>query len=68
MRALLGTLDSTSRATSYMMGALAGFLILSYYAVIAGWAMAYVVELGTGTFVGADADKAIDAVRQKLAG
>ncbi|HHB91804.1 MAG TPA: sodium-dependent transporter [Thioploca sp.] len=31
-------------------GALAGFLILSYYSVIAGWAMAYVPTLATGTF------------------
>ena len=37
------------------MGALAGFLILSFYAVVAGWAMAYVVELGSGVFVNADA-------------
>ena len=31
-------------------GALAGFLILSYYSVIAGWAMAYVPTLAVGTF------------------
>jgi len=35
-----------------VIGVLAGFLILSYYSVIAGWALAYVVETGTGTFVG----------------
>ncbi|HIG41214.1 MAG: sodium-dependent transporter [bacterium] len=40
------------------MGALAGFLILSFYGVIAGWAMAYVVELGSGVFSGADAETA----------
>ncbi len=34
-----------------LMGVLAGFLILSYYSVIAGWALAYVVEIGSGTFV-----------------
>lgn len=38
------------------MGVIAGFLILSYYSVIAGWAMAYVVRVGTGVFVGATAD------------
>ncbi len=40
------------------MGAMAGFLILSFYAVIAGWAMAYVVELGSGVFAGAEAETA----------
>lgn len=38
------------------MGVVAGFLILSYYSVIAGWAMAYVVRVGSGVFVGATAD------------
>ena len=32
------------------MGVLAGFLILSYYAVIAGWAMNYVALTAAGTF------------------
>ncbi|GAA3931272.1 sodium-dependent transporter [Litoribacillus peritrichatus] len=36
------------------MGALAGFLILSFYSVIAGWALSYVLKLAAGTFVGAD--------------
>ena len=36
------------------MGALAGFVILSYYSVVAGWAMAYVFEMGSGVFVNAD--------------
>ena len=36
------------------MGVLAGFLILSYYAVIAGWAVYYVGRLLSGTFDGAD--------------
>ncbi|RMD80662.1 MAG: sodium-dependent transporter [Gammaproteobacteria bacterium] len=35
-------------------GVLAGFLILSYYSVIAGWALAYVVRMASGIFVGAD--------------
>lgn len=35
-----------------VMGVLAGFLILSYYSVIAGWALAYVIETGAGTFIG----------------
>lgn len=36
------------------MGALAGFVILSYYSVVAGWAMAYVFEMGSGVFVNSD--------------
>ncbi len=35
-----------------VMGVLAGFLILSYYSVIAGWALAYVLKSGTGEFAG----------------
>jgi NSS family neurotransmitter:Na+ symporter len=31
-------------------GIIAGFLILSYYSVIAGWALAYVPEVAMGTF------------------
>ena len=34
------------------VGVLAGFLIMSYYSVIAGWAVAYVLDAGTGTFTG----------------
>jgi NSS family neurotransmitter:Na+ symporter len=34
------------------MGALAGFMILSFYGVIAGWAMAYVGDMASGDFVG----------------
>lgn len=36
------------------MGVLAGFLILSYYAVIAGWAFYYIFQLASGLFEGAD--------------
>ncbi|MCP5324878.1 MAG: sodium-dependent transporter [Oceanospirillaceae bacterium] len=32
------------------MGALAGFLILSFYSVIAGWALAYIPKLAMGDF------------------
>lgn len=38
------------------MGALAGFMILSYYAVIAGWAISYIFQMGSGAFKGADAE------------
>jgi len=37
-------------------GVLAGILILSYYSVIAGWALAYLPRLATGVFTGADAN------------
>jgi len=38
------------------LGVIAGFLILSYYSVIAGWAMAYVARVSLGVFEGATAD------------
>lgn len=31
-----------------VMGVLAGFVILSYYSVVAGWTLGYMVEAGTG--------------------
>jgi len=42
-------------------GVLAGFLILSFYSVIAGWAMSYVFRTGSGVFDGASSD-AVGAV------
>jgi len=38
------------------LGVLAGFLILSYYSVIAGWAVSYVFRAGFGMFDGMTAD------------
>ncbi|MDX1811749.1 MAG: sodium-dependent transporter [Gammaproteobacteria bacterium] len=38
-------------------GMLAGFLILSYYSVIAGWALAYILESMAGSYSGASADE-----------
>ena len=38
------------------MGVIAGFIILSYYSVIAGWTLAYVFRTGAGAFVGADGE------------
>jgi len=38
------------------LGVVAGFLILSYYSVIAGWSMAYVVRVSSSVFEGATAD------------
>ena len=37
------------------LGVAAGFLILSFYSVIAGWALAYVFKAATGSFDGMDA-------------
>jgi neurotransmitter:Na+ symporter, NSS family len=37
------------------MGVIAGFIILSYYSVIAGWTLAYIFRTGAGVFVDADA-------------
>jgi len=39
-------------------GVLAGFLILSYYSVIAGWALAYAFRTGSGVFINVTADGA----------
>lgn len=36
-----------------MMGMAAGFLIISYYSVIAGWTLAYIFRSGIGEFEGA---------------
>ncbi|MEZ5670952.1 MAG: sodium-dependent transporter [Thiotrichaceae bacterium] len=36
------------------MGTLCGFLILSYYSVIGGWTIAYVVKVGSGIFSNID--------------
>lgn len=38
-------------------GVVTGFLILSYYSVIAGWALAYVVQTADGLFVSTSADQ-----------
>jgi NSS family neurotransmitter:Na+ symporter len=39
------------------MGMVAGFLILSYYSVIAGWASAYTLKAIMGDFFGSNAEK-----------
>lgn len=37
-------------------GILGGFLILSFYSVIGGWALNYITKIGTGSFVGQNSD------------
>ena len=49
------------------LGVVAGFLILSFYAVIAGWAFYYVVRLAKGEFDGADGTMASAAFNDFLA-
>ncbi|MEM7077968.1 MAG: sodium-dependent transporter [Pseudomonadota bacterium] len=49
------------------MGVLAGFLILSYYAVIAGWALNYIWLTAQGTFEAASANVANDTFNGFLA-
>ena len=39
-------------------GVLAGFLILSFYSVVAGWALAYILEAALGAFNGLDGERA----------
>ena len=39
------------------MGVLAGFVILSFYSVIAGWSLAYVFRIGGGFFEGMTVDE-----------
>ena len=55
MRALAQQSDA-ARGWSLIgwIGALAGFLILSYYSVVAGWALYYTYMMVSGTFVGAE--------------
>ncbi|MCK5697124.1 MAG: sodium-dependent transporter [Gammaproteobacteria bacterium] len=47
------------------LGVIAGFLILSYYSVIAGWAMAYVPKMASATFSGLNATQ-VDTVFSEL--
>jgi NSS family neurotransmitter:Na+ symporter len=57
MRALASE-EHTSRHWQLLgwAGVIAGFLILSYYSVIAGWALSYVFRTGSGLFAGQTAD------------
>ncbi len=38
------------------LGVVAGFIILSFYSVVAGWSVAYVFYMGGGVFAGTSAD------------
>ena len=43
------------------MGVLAGFLILSYYSVVAGWTLEYIIEAVTNRFAGKTPDEFISS-------
>lgn len=49
------------------MGMVAGYLILSFYSVVAGWTLAYVFRTGTGVFEGVTADGATSLFGQFVA-
>jgi NSS family neurotransmitter:Na+ symporter len=49
------------------MGVVAGFLILSYYSVIAGWTLAYTFRLAGGVFTGASAEEVSQAFTALIA-
>lgn len=59
--ALLGEEEGGSRQWQWVggMGIVAGILILSYYSVIAGWTLAYVLKSISGTFAGASPDEVV---------
>jgi NSS family neurotransmitter:Na+ symporter len=59
--ALLGEEEGSTGKWRYvgLLGVVAGILILSYYSVIAGWTLAYVVKSATGTFVDATAAQVV---------
>lgn len=50
-----------------VLGVLAGFLILSYYSVIAGWSLAYIFSAGSGAFAGQTPDE-IGGIFDRLLG
>ena len=43
-----------------LLGIAGSFIILSYYSVVAGWAVAYIFEGGSGDFVGASPEQIAD--------
>jgi NSS family neurotransmitter:Na+ symporter len=55
---ILGEEESGTTAWRWvgLMGVVAGFIILSFYSVIAGWTAAYIFKAAGGAFRGADAN------------
>ncbi|WP_455206791.1 sodium-dependent transporter [Kaarinaea lacus] len=48
-------------------GVVAGFLILSYYSVIAGWTLAYILESVSGTFTGMSGEAVAEVFNNLIA-
>ena len=57
--ALLGQEEGSSSNWKWLggLGVLAGILILSYYSVVAGWTVAYIVKSASGVFAGATPER-----------
>jgi NSS family neurotransmitter:Na+ symporter len=55
---LVGAEETGSQGWRFVgiVGVATGFVILSFYSVIAGWAVAYIFEGGSGVFTGADSE------------
>ena len=67
----IGTLVARSGGSKYWqaigwMGVVAGFMILSFYAVVAGWAVYYIYRLASGAFEAADGAMAEAAFNEFL--
>jgi NSS family neurotransmitter:Na+ symporter len=56
--AIIAREEGRSRAWSVVgwLGVVSAYLIMTYYSVIAGWVMSYIVRTGAGNFSGQDAD------------
>lgn len=71
IQALLNLTRQHNRSTSWSivgyMGVVTGFLILSFYAVVAGWVCYYILRLFTGEFAGVDARSVGEAFNAFLA-
>jgi NSS family neurotransmitter:Na+ symporter len=67
--ALLAREAGTSQRWRYvgMAGIVAGALILSFYSVVAGWMLDYLVRAASGAFAGIDASRAAGAFEGLLA-
>jgi NSS family neurotransmitter:Na+ symporter len=67
--ALLGEEEGHSRQWRWVggLGVVAGILILSYYSVVAGWVLGYVVKSATGAFSGESA-RAVTAAFEDFTG
>jgi len=56
--AIIAREEGRSRAWSVVgwLGVVSAYLIMTYYSVIAGWVMSYIIRTGAGNFSGQDAD------------